>query len=101
HPAACGFNLGFQNERVVSIPTPRSLDLLIGMEEPTAIFSRAEERGKACRRIEPRKAKPINAAVATHERARLRVTEKRVVLDLCPLLCHLRSAKWIRTLRVC
>jgi hypothetical protein len=88
HGAAFRFDLGFQNERVVSIPAPRSLDFLIGMEKPTAIFSGAEERRKASRRIESRKAKPINAAVATHERASLCVTEKRVVLDFRVRLCH-------------
>ena len=59
------------------------------MKKPTAIFSGAEERRKARWRIEPRKAKPINAAVATHQRAGLRVTEKRVVLDLSICLRHL------------
>src|SRR6185369_6180248 len=88
HRAAFRFNLSFQNERVVSIPAPRSLDLLIGMEKPTAIFSGAEQRRKARRRIEPREAKPINAAIATHERAGLGITQKRVIFDLCSVRRH-------------
>jgi len=54
-----------------------------------AIFFLSEQRRKACRRIEPRKAKPVHAAVATHQRTRLGVTKKSVVLDLCSFLRHI------------
>ena len=53
-----------------------------------AIRGVAEKRRKAGRRVEPRKAKPIDAAVATHQRASLRVTKKSVVLDPCGCLRH-------------
>ena len=39
HGAAFRFDFRFQNERVASISASRSLDLLIGMEKPAAIFS--------------------------------------------------------------
>src|SRR4030095_10106307 len=59
-------------------------------EKPPVPVSRiAEKRGKTRRRIEPRKTKPINASVPAHQRSRLRIAKKRVVLDLCELLRHL------------
>jgi hypothetical protein len=47
------------------------------------VFFLPEQRRKTCRRIEPWKAKPIDTAVATHQRASLGIAEERVVLDLC------------------
>ncbi len=53
-------------------------------------FSRfPSSEAKHARRIESRKAKPIHAPVATHQRARLRITEKPVVLDFCMFFGHL------------
>ena len=86
--AVLGFNLCFQDERVVPIPSSCLLDLFLGEKPPVPIFFLTEERGKARRRIEPGKAKPINAAIATHERAGLRITQKRIIFDLCSVRRH-------------
>src|SRR5204862_544528 len=88
HGAAFRFNFCLQDERVASILTTRLLDLFLGKKSPVPVFFLTKERSKARRRIEPRKAKPINAAVATHEHAGLRITQKRVVLNLCPACSH-------------
>src|SRR5213078_3087046 len=73
---------------LVSILATCLLDLFLREKSPVAIFLVTEQRSKARRRIEPRETKPIDAAVATHQRARLRVTEKRIVLDVCLCLRH-------------
>ena len=82
HRAAFRFNFCLQDERLVSISSSCLLDLLLRKKSPVAIFFLTEERSKARRRIEPREAKPINAAVAAHERAGLRITQERVIFDL-------------------
>ena len=52
------------------------------------IFLITEQRCKTGTGIESRKTKPVYAAVATHQRASLRVAKKSVVLDLCSCLRH-------------
>src|SRR5262245_35928207 len=87
--AALSFNFSFENQRLSQVTAARGFNFLFRKKAPVPIFLLAKQRRKACRRIEPRKAQPIDATVATHQRARLRVAEKPVVLDLCSPLCHL------------
>src|SRR5262249_7543722 len=87
--AARSFNFSFENQRLASIAAASCFNFFGRKETPMPIFTFAKQRRKACWRIEPRKAQPIDATVATHQRTRLRVAEKPVVLDLCSPLCHL------------
>ena len=86
--AALGFNFRFKNQRLAPIPAAGCFNFLLRKKSPVPIFLLAKQRRKTCRGIESRKAKPVNAAVATHQRAGLRITEKTVVLDLCIFLRH-------------
>src|SRR4029077_16489979 len=72
-----------------TVTTTHRCYLVVRKEQPVPIFLPSEQRRKTSRRIEPGKAKPIDAAVATHQRARLRVAKERVVLDFCIFLRHL------------
>src|SRR6202022_2104406 len=58
--AALGFNFGFDDERVAAVAPPQLVDLLRRREKPMAVFLLADERGETGRRIEARKAKPVD-----------------------------------------
>src|SRR5262249_24342951 len=92
HGAALGFNFRVQNERLSTITAARRRNLFFRKKAPMAIRGVSEKRRKASRRIEPWKAKPIDAPVATHQRAGLRVAQERIVLDLCKFHRHSDSS---------
>src|SRR5437588_2808400 len=79
--AARRLPVGFQNERLVSIPPARRVNRFVGLDHPAAVFLVPEQRCEACGGIETGKAEPVDRAVARDERGRLKVTEKRIVLD--------------------
>src|SRR5207249_12177686 len=91
--AALGFNIRLEDERVAPIPATRFLDLVLREKSPVTVFCLTKKRCKARRRIEPRETKPIDTAIATHERAGLRVAEKRIVHDFCSPWRHVSFAK--------
>jgi hypothetical protein len=92
HGAALGFDFCFENKRVATVTATRRFDLFLREKSPVTVFRVAQERGEARRGIKPWKTKPINASVPAHQRTGLRITEKRVVLDLCFFLRHLLSS---------
>ena len=92
HRTTFRFNFRFENQRLSPVAAARGFNFLCRKKPPVPIFLLAEERRKTCRRIEPGKAKPIDTAVAADQSARLRVTDKTVVLDLCMFLRHFDSS---------
>src|SRR5262249_15310176 len=90
--AAVGFNFRFENQRLVTITATRCRDFLCRKKAPVPIFLFAKQRCKTCRRIKSWKAKPIDAAVAAHQHAGLRVTQETVSLNLCSCLSHFTAS---------
>src|SRR5207248_4364970 len=94
HGATLCFDFRFQDKRVSTVPATRFYDVFLREKPPVSVSRIAQKRGKARRRVKPRKTKPINTAVATHERAGLRIAQKRVILDLCICLRHFDSSSY-------
>ena len=89
HGAALGFDFRFQDQRVTTVTATGFYDFFFWEKPPVPVFCVAQKRGETRRRIEPRKTKPINASVPTHQSSGLRIAKKRIVLDLCPFVRHL------------
>src|SRR5258708_37794031 len=62
-----GLKMGFENERARPV-APRDAGLLLRRDEPAAVIARAEQRGEASFRIEPRPAQPGDRSVARDQR---------------------------------
>ena len=92
HRAALCFNFCFKDKRVPMIAATRFRNLL-SKEPPMSVSTITEKRRKTRVRIKPRKTKPIDTAVVTHERTGLRVAEKRVAVDPCPAPSHFTLAQ--------
>jgi hypothetical protein len=70
-----------QDQRVGLISPCYSDRSILRGNEPAAMFGRAEESRETSVRIEPWPTQPINGAVATDQRGRLAVADKRVVFN--------------------
>src|ERR1041384_6741842 len=81
HGAALCLDFRFEDQRVTAVSPTAFVDLTLGVKEPAAIVLIPEQRCKAGRRIEARKAQPIDTAVAANERAGLRIAQKRIIFD--------------------
>ncbi len=88
HGAALCFDFRFEDQRVATVTATGFYDFFFWEKSPMPVFRIAQKRGKARGRIEPRKTKPVNASVSTHQSRGLRIAKKRIVLDLCSFLRH-------------
>jgi hypothetical protein len=75
------FPLGFQDEGVPAVATPRAAAPSCRGEEPAAGFGGVQERIEAGWRIEPRQAQPVNRPFSTDQGRRVQIPDHRIILD--------------------
>ena len=73
--------LRLEHESAVAVAPARRPAARGGRDLPVAVLLGAEQRGKACVRVEPRCAEPVDRAVVGDQRNGLRVADERVLLD--------------------
>jgi hypothetical protein len=73
--------IGLEDHRAGAISTRYPGRRIDRRDLPTAIFGRAEQRGKACSGIEAGPAEPVDRTVASHQGSGPTVADEGIVLD--------------------
>jgi hypothetical protein len=76
-----GLPLALEDQRVVAVAPRRRVGRAGGSKQPAAVLAAPEDRAEAGARVEAGEGQPVDRPVAAHERRRLQVAEKGVVLD--------------------
>src|SRR5262249_14537419 len=79
-PSLARLPVGLEHERGVAVAA-RRLAVTMWGNAPKPMVGAAKQRGETSIGIEPRKATPVDRAVAVDQRRRLQIGEKSVVLD--------------------
>ena len=79
--ATVGLIACFQDKRGAAITPPDCLAIFRGRNNPSTVFSRAEQGGEASVRVKSRQAEPIDRTIPADQGRRLAIADKGVLLD--------------------
>jgi len=77
--AVGGFNLGFEDQRGVTIASRHARGRIGGAKRPAAAVARADERGEASATVEPWPTEPVDRAVSADQNRGLAIADQGIV----------------------